>query len=186
MPDPAPQTLATANDHDRSLISDAGGALAAMPSQPQREDGFPWDNQDRGADWIVELPPLPWDNDKRSLVWSLFSQKGSELQFDSGSGRTVYVGAASNHHLMAVISPPDQRVPSEVRPHNVTLGRHEIVLLCTFQERIHGTFPIICDEVSVEPQQLMQEVVSHPLLLWIVLATAAIALDEDVLMQWCV
>jgi hypothetical protein len=106
MPDPAPQTLATVNDHDHSLISDAGGALAAMPSKPQREEGFPWDNQDLGDDWRVELPPLPWDNDKRSLVRSLFSQKDSEIQFDSGSGRTVYVGPTSNHHLMTVISPP--------------------------------------------------------------------------------
>jgi hypothetical protein len=147
---------------------------------------FPWDNMDLADDWIVELPPLPWDNDKRSLVRSLFSKKGSELQFDQDSGRTVYVGPASNHHLTTAISSPGGRVPSEAGYHNVTLGRHEVILLRTFQERIHGTFPIIDDDIATEPQQLMHEVIGQPLLLYIVLATAAFVLDEDVLARWSV
>jgi hypothetical protein len=150
------------------------------------EELFSWDKMDLRDDWIVELPPLPWNNDKRSLVRSLFSKKGSELQFDQDSGRTVYVGPTSNHHLMTAITSPSGLVPSEVGSQNVTLGRHEVVLLRTFQERIHGTFPIIHNDIPAEPQQLMHEVVGQPLLLCIVLATAAFVLDEDVLAGWSV
>ncbi|KAL3477425.1 hypothetical protein BJX99DRAFT_257454 [Aspergillus californicus] len=164
---------------------DADSTSVAMSVQPQGDEtSFSWDNLDLGDDWILELPPLPWDNDRRLLVRSLFAKKGSELQFDDESGRTAYVGPTSNRHLMTTISSRAQWIASKVPSENISIGMHEVVLLRIFQQKVHSTFPVLCENICAELPQIIQEAVAHPFLYSIVLAAAAFLVDDDALIQW--
>ncbi|KAJ9209725.1 transcriptional regulator family: Fungal Specific TF [Paecilomyces variotii] len=155
---------------------------------PNEDASVAWESLDGSADWLLELPPLPWDTDKTSLVRSLLAKKGSELQFDKRSGKMVYVGPTSNHHLMGTIS--SMRSPSAapsdatIAPAKPTFSVAEVHLFRIFQSKVHPAFPVVCGDHHPELAELIQQALSHNILCHIMLAIGAFLLDEADLVSW--
>ncbi|KAL2826614.1 hypothetical protein BDW59DRAFT_160804 [Aspergillus cavernicola] len=186
--------------HDESMIDRVEDRsmkdLRNTTSSPQENayiqlQGFemlPWDYLDVTNDWTLELPLLPWGEDKISIVRSLLAKKGSQIQFDQESGKTVYVGPTSNHHLMDAPNAREGQLPSIPSTgnfvENSAFGAHEVQLFQTFKDKVHGMFPIISDDLCAQDSQLAEQAVSHPLLRYPILAVAAFFIDEELLTQW--